>query len=71
MEQKAADESWDEELERVIAALVARKDAAAAGSAEHQMAVRQLRGLRYTYENAGPIIEDLDPDGWGSYCSPL
>jgi hypothetical protein len=24
------------------------------------------RGLRYSYEDAGGIIEDLDPIGWGS-----
>jgi hypothetical protein len=48
------------ELERVIAALVERKKAAAFDSAEWRMADRQLDGLRYSYEDAGPIIEDLD-----------
>ena len=28
------------------------------------MIERQLQGLRYTYEGAGGIIEDLDPE-WG------
>ena len=27
------------------------------------------RGLRYSYEDAGGIIEDLDPFGWGATCS--
>lgn len=58
------------EMERTISDLVARKNAAAEGSAEHRMAVRQLIGLRYTCEEAGGIIEDLDPDGWGTYCHP-
>jgi hypothetical protein len=30
-----------------------------------------LRGLPYSRELAGGIIEDLDPFGWGSYCRPL
>ena len=61
-----------EELERVIAELVARKNAAREGSAERAMAVRQLQGLRYGRgnEEAGGIIEQLDED-WGSYCYPL
>jgi hypothetical protein len=58
------------DLEQTIARLVARKNAAVEGSAEHRMVVRQLTGLRYTREEAGPIIEDLDPD-WGSYCHRL
>jgi hypothetical protein len=32
---------------------------------------RELTGLRYSYEDAGPIIEDLDPFGWGATCRPL
>jgi len=27
--------------------------------------------LRYSYEEAGGIIEDLDTFGWGATCSPL
>jgi hypothetical protein len=57
-------------LERTIAALVARKNAAREGSAEYRMALRQLTGLRYTRELAGPIIEELDPR-WGQECTPL
>jgi hypothetical protein len=29
------------------------------------------RGLRYSYEDAGGIIEDLDPFGWGATCRRL
>jgi hypothetical protein len=32
------------------------------------MLERELTGLRYSYEEAGPIIEDLDPFGWGGTC---
>jgi hypothetical protein len=62
----------EEELERVIAVLIARKNAAPDDSAEFRMAERQLRGLRYNspFEAAGGIIEDLD-ERWGEYCSPL
>ena len=58
-------------LERTIAKLIARKNAAEPGSAEHRMAVRQLIGLRYSREEAGPIIEDLDPIEWGGSCHRL
>jgi hypothetical protein len=30
------------------------------------MIKRQLAGLRYTRELAGPIMEDLDPWEWGA-----
>lgn len=62
----------EEELERIIKALVAQKNAADENSAEYRMTVRQLQGLRYgPYgELAGGIIEELD-FGWGSYCHPL
>jgi hypothetical protein len=59
-----------DDLERIIADLVERKNSTAPESAEHRMAERQLIGLRYTREEAGPIIEDLDPVHWGSYCHP-
>jgi len=52
------------ELERVIAALVDDRYAAAEGSTRRRMIERQLQGLRYTYEGAGGIIEDTDPE-WG------
>ena len=54
------------ELERTIAALIERKYAAKEGSAEYRMVMRQLLGLRRTREDAGPIMEDLDPMGWGA-----
>jgi hypothetical protein len=56
----------DEELEVVIADLIRRKHAAVEGSAEYAMVMRQLSGLRDSREEAGPIMEDLDPFGWGS-----
>jgi hypothetical protein len=53
-------------LEETIAELIRRKYAAKEGSAEHRMAMRQLVGRRLSRENAGPIIEQLDPDGWAA-----
>jgi hypothetical protein len=53
-------------LERTIAALIARKDAEANGSTARLELERQIRDLRYSYENAGGIIEEMDPD-WGAY----
>jgi hypothetical protein len=35
------------------------------------MLERELTGLRYSYEEAGPIIEDSDPFGWGGTCRLL
>jgi hypothetical protein len=35
------------------------------------MAKRQLAGLRYSYEMAGPIMEDLDERQWGGFLSDL
>jgi hypothetical protein len=58
------------ELEQLIAGLVARKNATEVDSAEWRFYERQLAGIRYSYELAGGIIEDLDPY-WGSYCRPL
>ena len=40
-----------------------RKYAAREGSAERQLIVRELSGLRYSYKD--PIIEGLDPIEWG------
>jgi hypothetical protein len=34
------------------------------------MLERELTGLRYSYEEAGPIIEDLDPFGAGGHVPP-
>jgi hypothetical protein len=53
----------DEELEKIIAALVKRKWAPDTGDAECAMLNRVLNGLRYRYEEAGPIWESLD-DCW-------
>lgn len=55
-----------QDLERQIAELIARKYAAPEGSAERRMALRQLVGLRSSYAEAGPIMEELDPYEWGS-----
>ena len=33
------------------------------------MLERELTGLRYSYEEAGPIIEDLDSFGSGAICT--
>lgn len=60
----------EETLEKTITALVKRKAAMTEGSSEHAMLERQLTGLRYSYKDAGGIIEDLDPD-WFMYCEPL
>jgi len=55
----------DHALERAIAALIKRKNAAEPGSTEHRIAIRLLAGLRDSYKDAGLIIEDLDPFDWG------
>jgi hypothetical protein len=55
----------EQELEEVIAALVARKDALPDVGAEYRFLERQLNALRYTYERAGDIWEELDPC-WGA-----
>jgi hypothetical protein len=56
----------DDDLERVIADLIECKNAAPEGSAAYRLAVRELAGLCYSREMAGPIMEDLDPSGWGA-----
>ena len=61
----------DGDLESIIKDLIERKDALPEDSPEHSFVVRQLIGLRYSREEAGGIIEDLDPMGWGSYARPL
>jgi hypothetical protein len=53
------------ELRKVIAALVARKDALPDVGPEYRFVERQLNALRYTYEQAGDIWEELDPC-WGA-----
>jgi hypothetical protein len=54
------------ELERTIEQLLRQRDEAPDDSAERRMAVRQLQGLRRSYEEAGALIEDLDPMGFGN-----
>jgi hypothetical protein len=58
-------------LEAVIIHLVRRKNAAPFDSAERAFYERQLRALRYRFEEAGNIIEGLDPDHWGCYCRSM
>jgi hypothetical protein len=60
-----------DDLETIIRDLIERKNALPEDSPEHRFVVRQLVGLRYSREEAGGIIEDLDPMGWGSYARPL
>jgi len=50
------------DLEKTIANLVERKQGAT--EAERAMINRVLNGLRYSYEDAGPIWESFDPFGW-------
>jgi hypothetical protein len=60
------------ELEALIAPLVARRLSVDENSAEYAFITRQLRGLRYTREGAGGIIEDLDPvNGFDTATGPL
>jgi len=50
--------------------LVYRKKKLDLDSPERQLINRILTGLRYSYEDAGGIIEDLDRD-WGTCARPL
>ena len=59
------------DLEQTIADLIDRKKELPEDSAEYQLIERELTGLRYSREEAGGIMEDLDPFGWGGYCRPL
>ena len=59
------------DLEKIIDDLVYRKKNLDLDSPEYQFIDRILTGLRYSYEDAGGIIEDLDPLGWGATCRPL
>jgi hypothetical protein len=52
-------------LEKTIADLVKRKYAPGTSDAECAMLNRVLNGLRYKYEEAGPMWESLD-DNWGA-----
>jgi hypothetical protein len=53
------------DLEQTIDALVYRKKKLDLDSPERRFINRILTGLRYSYEDAGGIIEDLDFD-WGA-----
>jgi hypothetical protein len=53
------------DLEQIIDELVYRKKKLDLDSPERKLINRILTGLRYSYEDAGGIIEDLDPD-WGA-----
>ena len=57
------------DLEQTIDALVHRKKKLDLDSPERQLVI-VLTGLRYSYEDAGGIIEDLDRD-WGSTARRL
>jgi len=59
------------DLEQTIAELIRRKRRLPEHSAEYQLIERELTGLRYSRQEAGPIMEDLDPFGWGGSCRPL
>ena len=61
----------ERELEVIIRALVKRKNALPMDTPEYTFYERQLRALRYSHEEAGGIIEEADPQGWGCYCRPL
>jgi hypothetical protein len=63
------DQQWAEALEQIIRDLIKRKNACPEDSAEQRFYERQLAGLRYTYEEAGGIIEELDRY-WGADCTP-
>ena len=58
------------DLEQTIDALVYPKKKLDLDSPERRFINRILTGLRYSYEKAGGIIEDLDFD-WGATCRPL
>jgi hypothetical protein len=58
------------DLEQIIDDLVYRKKKLDLDSPERRFINHILTGLRYSYEDAGGIIEDLDRD-WGATCRPL
>jgi hypothetical protein len=58
-----------DDLEQIIQNLVDRKNALPLDSPERRFYERQLAGLRYSREEAGGIIEELDRY-WGADCSP-
>ena len=56
------------DLEKIIDDLAYRKRIAPIDSAEWRLANNALIVLRYSCEEAGAIVEDLDHD-WGDYVS--
>jgi hypothetical protein len=58
------------DLEQIIDDLVYCKEKLDLDSPERRFINRILTSLRYSYEDAGGIIEDLDRD-WGATCRPL
>jgi hypothetical protein len=58
------------DLEQTIDALVYRKKALDLDSPDRKFINRILTGPRYSCDEAGGIIEDLDFD-WGATCRPL
>jgi hypothetical protein len=58
-----------DDLEAVIRPLAEERMQCDPNSARYKFLTRQLRGLRYTREEAGGIIEDVDPFGWGDTCN--
>ncbi len=68
------------DLEEAIRALLERHETVPEDSAERRFIARQLTGLRYSCEKAGPIIESLSPFEWfadssvladGAGCTPF
>ena len=49
------------DLRKTIADLIKRKYEAVEGSPQHRFIVRRLANLRFSREEAGGIMEDLDP----------
>jgi hypothetical protein len=58
-----------DDLEQIIRTLVNRKKRGRIRLGRLSFLRSQLAGLRYSYEEAGGIIEEFDPH-WGEECSP-
>jgi hypothetical protein len=59
------------DLEKIFDDLIYRKKNLDLDSLDYRLINRILTGLRYAREDAGGIIEDLDPFGWGATCRRL
>jgi hypothetical protein len=57
---------FEQALEKTMADLMAQVCRPGGERGAYRLAVRELAGLRYSREMAGPIMEDLDPWGWGA-----